>query len=119
MVQLENINPLQGGIFRMKHPSERRPSFPRESALTFYPTYIWDLISKNFKVVSLICWMLATKRRIDSDPDRFSYMDRALTPVRDDEEEETLDLLTKTGGAKAAIAHLKKVDRLTHLAAAE
>ena len=35
-------------------------------------------------------------------------MDQALTPVRDDDEE-TLDLLTKTAGAKAAIAHLKKV----------
>jgi hypothetical protein len=43
-------------------------------------------------------------------------MDQALTPVRDDDEE-TLDLLTKTTGAKAAIAHLKRVDELTHAAA--
>jgi hypothetical protein len=33
--------------------------------------------------------------------------------VRDDDEE-TLDLLTKTTGARAAIAHQKRVDELTH-----
>ena len=41
-------------------------------------------------------------------------MDEALRPVGDDEDEETLDLLTKTSGAQAAIDHLKKVHDLTH-----
>ena len=40
-------------------------------------------------------------------------MDIALTPVADDDEA-TLDLLTKTTGAKAAIDHIKKVAALTH-----
>jgi hypothetical protein len=39
-------------------------------------------------------------------------MDQALTPVRDDEDK-TLDLLTKTAGAYAAVAHVKKVAELT------
>jgi hypothetical protein len=43
-------------------------------------------------------------------------MDQALTPVRDDDEE-TLDLLTKTQGAKAAIAHQHRVEELTRVAA--
>jgi hypothetical protein len=59
--------------------------------------------------------MFRLKRRIERDPDRHRYTDQALTPVRDDEEE-TLDLLTKTDGAKAAIAHQRKVERLTHAA---
>ena len=42
-----------------------------------------------------------------------SYVDIALTPVEDDEDE-TFDYLTKTDGAKAAIDHLKKVAELTH-----
>jgi hypothetical protein len=42
-------------------------------------------------------------------------MDQALTPVRDDDEE-TLDLLTKTEGGRAAVAHQKKIDGLTHAA---
>jgi len=41
-----------------------------------------------------------------------AYTDQALTPVRDDDEE-TLDLLTKTSGSRAAVAHLKKVAVLT------
>jgi hypothetical protein len=29
--RLESLHPLQGGILRLKHPSERRPGLPRES----------------------------------------------------------------------------------------
>src|ERR1700757_1396894 len=35
-VQLENVHPLQGGILRLKHPSERRPGLPRERAFIFW-----------------------------------------------------------------------------------
>jgi hypothetical protein len=44
-------------------------------------------------------------------------MDQALTPVSDDGDE-TLDLLTKTTGARAAVAHVKKIAELTHKVAA-
>ncbi len=66
--------------------------------------------------MSTIWWMFKLKRRIERDPNRHRYMDQALTPVRDDDEE-TLDLLTKTAGAKAAIAHRRRIDELTHAAA--
>jgi hypothetical protein len=39
-------------------------------------------------------------------------MDQALTAV-DDGDDATLDLLTKTTGASAAIAHVRKVAALT------
>jgi hypothetical protein len=39
-------------------------------------------------------------------------MDQALTPV-DDDDDETLDLLTKTTGGATAVIHLKNVARLT------
>ena len=39
-------------------------------------------------------------------------MDQALTPVSDDDT--SLDLMTKTGGAETAVAHIKRVDELTH-----
>jgi hypothetical protein len=42
-------------------------------------------------------------------------MDQALSPVADDEAE-TFDLLTKTTGARAAVAHVRKVAELTHAA---
>ena len=40
-------------------------------------------------------------------------MDQALTPV-DDDEEELLDLFTKTAGGTAAVSHIKKIAELTH-----
>jgi radical SAM superfamily enzyme YgiQ (UPF0313 family) len=119
MMQVEKVHPLQSGLLRLKHVSERRPGLPRESAWTFYPRFLAKLIRSNLKLVGTIFWMVQLKRRIEKDPNRLVYMDQALTPVLDDEQEETLDLLTKTGGAQAAIAHLKKVDRLTHMVAAE
>jgi hypothetical protein len=43
-------------------------------------------------------------------PDARTYTDLALTPVRDDDVR--LDLLTKTAGARAAVAHVNKVNEL-------
>jgi hypothetical protein len=40
-VPLENVHPLQSGLLRLKHPSERRPDLPRESALAFWPRFVW------------------------------------------------------------------------------
>ena len=45
-------------------------------------------------------------------PGAGNYMDPALTPVSDDGDE-TLDLLTKTTGARATVAHVKKIAGLT------
>jgi hypothetical protein len=50
----------------------------------------------------------AISRAITRDPDACTYTDLALTPVRDDDDM-TLDLLTKTTGARAAVAHVNKV----------
>jgi hypothetical protein len=38
-------------------------------------------------------------------------MDQALTPVQDDEDGK-LDLLTKTSGARGAVAHVKRIAEL-------
>jgi radical SAM superfamily enzyme YgiQ (UPF0313 family) len=112
MMQVEKVHPLQSGLFRRKHMTERRPGLPPESALTFYPRHVRALVVNNLKLWSTIWWMLKLKRRIERDPNRYRYMDQALTPVCDDEED-TFDLLTKTGGARAAIAHQRKVEALT------
>jgi radical SAM superfamily enzyme len=114
-VRDENVHPLQSGILRLKHPSERRPGLPRESLLLFYPRYIWETIAKQFKLASTFWWVHRVRRRIERDPNRHAYMDRALTPVRNDDEA-TLDLLTKTTGVREALDHQKKVAELTRSA---
>ena len=111
MVPVENIHPLQAGLFRRKHRSERRPGLPRELIWAFYSSHVMATIANNLRLAGLIIWILRLKRRIERDPNVRSYMDVALTPVSDGQEE--FDLLTKTTGAKAAIDHLKKVAALT------
>lgn len=113
MMQFEKVHPLQSGLIRMKHPSERRPTLPPEKTALFYLRYFRDLIVANAAFVRTTWWILRTTRRVMQDPKRHAYTDMALTPVLDDEDE-TFDYLTKTDGAKAAIEHFKKVDALTH-----
>ncbi len=55
--------------------------------------------------------LLLTAIAISRSPGARNYMDQALTPVGDDDDE-TLDLFTKTTGGGAAVAHIKKIARL-------
>jgi hypothetical protein len=112
MAPVENIHPLQAGLFRRKHPTELRYGLPPVSLWAFYTDHISNTITNNLKLIGTIVWILGLKRRIERDPLRRSYSDVALTPVVDDDA--GLDLLTKTSGAQAAIAHIKKVAALTH-----
>jgi len=116
MMQIEKVHPLQSGLVRLRRLSERRPGLSRESAFAFYPRIAWSLAANNMKLISTIWWMLKLKRRIERDPRRHAFMDQALMPVQDDDED-TLDLLTKTTGARASIAHQRKIDQLTHMPA--
>jgi hypothetical protein len=85
-VQLENVHPLQGGILRLKHPSERRPGLPRESAFIFWPRFVWEALRKHAAIVAMIARLLLLKYAIIRNPAARTYMDVALTPVSSDEE---------------------------------
>jgi radical SAM superfamily enzyme YgiQ (UPF0313 family) len=111
-VRLENVHPLQSGILRLKHPSERRPGLPREPAWVFWPRFAWETLYKHAILSGMIARLIAWKISIARDPSARAYMDEALTPVGDDDDA-TLDLLTKTAGASAAIAHGRRVAELT------
>src|SRR5260370_1540740 len=111
-VCLENVHPLQSGLLRLKHPSERRPGLPRERVWVFWPRFGWETLSKHAILTGMIALLLALRISIACDPLARAYMDRALAPVGDDDDA-TLDLLTKTAGASTAIAHIRKVAELT------
>jgi hypothetical protein len=110
-VRIERVHPLQSGILRLKHPSERRPGLPRENAWVFWPYLVWETMIKHAKLVGEIARLSLTAMVISRDPDRMAYMDKALTAVLDSDEE--LDLFTKTTGGRAAVAHIKKVAAIT------
>jgi hypothetical protein len=110
--RLERLHPLQGGILRLKHPSERRPNMPRESAWVFWPRFAWDTVKKHAILAVAAGRLLWWKLLIERDPEALNYMDSALTPV-DEQGDESLELLTKTTGGRASVAHIKKVAELT------
>ena len=113
-IRVENLHPIQGGILRLKHPSERRPGLLRESAWTFWPRFVLKTIGKHVVITGMIARLLWLRLAIARDPAARSYMDQALMPVGDDNDE-SLDLLTKTTGGRAAVAHVKKIAELTRV----
>ncbi|TDQ33842.1 radical SAM family protein [Phyllobacterium brassicacearum] len=113
MVHLENVHPLQSGILRLKRPSERRPEMPREGPLIFWPRFVWETLGKHAILAGAIVRLASTALMISRDPASRKYMDQALMPVGVDDEEK-LDLFTKTTGGSAAVNHMKKIAHLTH-----
>jgi radical SAM superfamily enzyme YgiQ (UPF0313 family) len=108
--RLENVHPLQGGLFRIKRRSERRPGLPRENALIFWSFFAWETLCKHVVIAGLIGRLSLQAMMIIRDPGARTYRDEALTPVDDDA---TLDLLTKTTGGLAAVARIRRIAELT------
>ena len=110
--RLEQVHPLQGGILRLKHPSERRLGLPQESAWIFWPRFFGGTIKKQAILAGTTAWLLVWVFAIARDPNARSYKDLALMPVGNDDDEK-FDLVTKTAGGRTAAAHIKKVAALT------
>ncbi|RFB95279.1 radical SAM protein [Rhizobium leguminosarum bv. trifolii] len=111
-VPLENVHPLQSGLLRLKTPAERRPELPRENPLVFWPRFAWETFRKHASLAGTIIGLTISAFLISREAKSKTYMDQALTPVADDEEE-TLSLFTKTSGGTAAVSHVRKVAELT------
>ncbi len=116
MVSLERVHPLQSGIFRLRHPLERRPGLRKESTLLFWPLLWLELARKTAVILSTAFRLSMVAIRVARDPKRLDYMDQALTPVTAGDETE-LEMFTHTMSAKQAVAHRNKVLKLTRGAA--
>jgi hypothetical protein len=73
---------------------------------------IWQAIYKHAILVGTIGRLLMMSIAVSRDGRARAYMDQALEPVRDDEDM-TLGLFTETAGARAEVAHVKKIAALT------
>jgi len=83
-IRIEKIHPLEAGFVRLKYRRDRRSGLPIEPALTFYPRFIAETISKQLRWL----WLWGRTRRlykaIRFGKGRYAYTDEALTPVEDD-----------------------------------
>jgi hypothetical protein len=112
-VAIENLHPLQAGIFRRKSRTDRRYGMPIEPVWKFYPKLIWE-IARKIKFMTGYWLELDRMRRIvQKDPNRRNYTDAALTPVVDGETE-TLEMFTHNEGARNEVLRTRKIHDLTH-----
>jgi radical SAM superfamily enzyme YgiQ (UPF0313 family) len=78
---VEKVHPLQAGIFRRKHRSERRPSFPRESWNVFAWRRLREVASTLVGMASLYLRLRKIQKRVENDPAARAHRDLATIPV--------------------------------------
>ncbi len=110
---IEGIHPLEGGFLRRKVRKNRRSGLKIESPLIFYPRYALETLVKQAKWASLYIRLRIIYKRVKRDPARFDYMDTALEPVTDHEEER------KLFQSDAAQGYLDKVRRIERISRGE
>ena len=112
-IGIEGIHPLEGGFFRRKVRLNRRPGFEIEDPIAFYPKYVLETIVKQLRWISLYTRLRLIYRRVKHDPQRLEYMDLALEPVTDHEEDREIFQ------SDAAKNYLNKVHRNEQIARGE
>ena len=106
-VMLEGMHPYQGGYLRRKYRLDRRPELPVESAWSFYPRYVWNLIEKHVKLGKTVWKYRKIAIELKRDPAARQYKDLALTPVVDDDYD-SYELFSATDAAKSAVTKVRK-----------
>jgi tRNA A37 methylthiotransferase MiaB len=104
-IRIEKIHPLECGFVRLKYRRDRRPGLPMEPVWSFYPRFLWEVVSKQVRWLWLWGRQYRLYRAIKADKQRLAYMDQALMPVIDDEAEERE--LFNTAEAKAFVSREK------------
>ena len=105
---VENLHPLQWGIFRIKRRRDRRSGLPLEPAIPFYTRYAAEMIHKAFALAKRWRNLKRIRRRIEADPNAKLYRDAALVPVAE-EDAEHMDLYTQNEAARVAVARERRV----------
>jgi radical SAM superfamily enzyme YgiQ (UPF0313 family) len=113
----ERVHPLQGGAFRRKVRSQRRPDMPRVNPFIFYPKRLAEIARTYGKAGMYALWLERVRRRLEKDPATKNYIDLATTPVVD-ETAESLELYELNDAARAAVEQARARQRRAQKAAA-
>ena len=103
----EHVHPLQGGIFRRKRRSQRRPGLPRENVFAFTIRRVHEMTSTYLPGLVYFWRLERLRRKIENDPESKHYTDLALSPVDDDEFGNELELYRATDSARIAANQAK------------
>jgi hypothetical protein len=109
-IEIENVHPVEGGVFRMKSRTDRRPTMPIEPVWKFYPRYWTESIVKMLRWG----WTYARLRKIylsiKKDAKRYEYLDAAIEPVTE-AETQTHEMFK----SEAAQAYVSQEQRLASI----
>ncbi|GAB0117189.1 hypothetical protein Acid7E03_12610 [Acidisoma sp. 7E03] len=97
---VERTHPLEGGYFRRRSRTDRRPGLPIVPAWRFWPREGVTFLGRHVRILRMVLRLMMVRRRLKADPQAKDWRDLALTPVA--EEEAHLALLTVTDAARAA-----------------
>jgi len=84
---LEKLHPLDGGLVRRKYRRDRRPGMPRELPVVFHLRFALATLDKYLRFAWFMWKYNRIRRRVMRDPDGDSYVDVALTPVSQSEQD--------------------------------
>jgi hypothetical protein len=101
-VEVDNVHPLQWGIFRIKHRRDRRAGLPIESPFVFYARYAADVARKAAMLARRWRDLRRITHKIEADPHAKLYFDEALTSVAE-EDSEHMGLYTQNEAARVAV----------------
>jgi hypothetical protein len=107
-VKIEDLHPLQWGIFRIKHRHDRRAGLPIEGIIPFYAKYAADTARRGVKLARRYLMLKRFCDEIEADPNAKSYTDASLTPVAD-EDAEHMGLYTQNEAARVAVEREHRV----------
>lgn len=105
---IEKVHPLQAGIFRRRIRTDRRPGWSIEPIWQFYPKLAFEIFKKHAQLAQRWWALYAICKRISRDDMAKQYMDRALTPISD-ENDDDLSLYTQTAAARVAVSRERRV----------
>jgi radical SAM superfamily enzyme YgiQ (UPF0313 family) len=108
---VEKVHPLDGGLFRRKHRLDRRPGFPVESPLVFYPRYWWETLRKTAAILKLLLRYQAIYRRVLAGRSVVAGPDAAMDPMSG-EDYDALDLYSASSAARDVASKAKRTANL-------
>jgi radical SAM superfamily enzyme YgiQ (UPF0313 family) len=102
---VEHTHPLEGGYWRLKVRTDRRPGLPIVPAWRFWPVYGVTTLVVIIRIAAMATRFVRLRQRLKRDPQAILYRDLALTPVAEDA---PLELFTATQAAVAMAAKRKR-----------
>ncbi len=110
LYDVEGIHPLEGGVFRLKYRTDRRPDRPMELPGVFHLKLAGETVWKLWNYAAYTIKALRIAHKVRSDPKRLDYMDTAIS-VASDTEHDVLEIFTETSGGTGAVEKKRAADR--------